>query len=125
MEEIDSHLQASEKKIKGPWKIIEDKAHAMYQHAQLLSAIGKHNEALSFYAEASKLLFASKNDPVWKSLFCSVGVQYASTLDYLGQFDKVGEVFRDILAVDPVGIHIGDYALYLHRRKRDFNQAQT
>jgi len=33
-------------------------------------------------------------------------------------------VFALVMEVHPTGIHIVDYALYLHRRKRDFDKAQ-
>jgi hypothetical protein len=125
MDEIDRYVKDSEAKIKGPWKIIEDKATAVYHHAQILVCVGRHSDALDFFADAMQALSKSKTTSVWRKLYCSVGVQYASALDYVGQYDKVGEVFKDIMVVDPVGDHIGDYALYLHRRKRDFDQAQV
>lgn len=125
MEEIDLALSNSEAKIKGPWRIIEDKAKAIYDHAQMLACVGKHTEALPLFAEAQKLLFASRSDPVWKRLYCSVCANHATVLDFLGQYDKAAEVYKAVMSEDPTGYHIGDYALFLHRRKRDFDQAQV
>lgn len=124
-EELERYLVASEGMIKGPWRTVEDKAKATYDHAQVLVCVGKHSEALPFFAEAQKLLYASRADPVWKRLFCSVCVNHATALDFLGQYDKAAEVFKVVMAEDPTGFHIGDYALFLHRRKRDFDQAQA
>lgn len=125
MEEIDQYLKDSEAKIKGDWRIVEDKAKAIYDHAQILTCVGKHSESLAYFAEAQKLLFASKSDPVWKRLYCSVCLNHATALDVVGQYDKENQIFKEVMAVDPTGIHIGDYALFLHRRRREFDQAQA
>jgi hypothetical protein len=125
MDEIEQLLSTSEAKIKGPWKAVEDKAKASYDHAQLLVCIGKHTDSLPYFADAQKYLYATRTDPVWKRLFCSVCTNHAMTLDYIGQYDKAAEVYKTVMAEDPTGVHIGDYALFLHRRKRDFDQAQA
>lgn len=125
MEEIEQVLLNSEAKIKGPWKAIEDKAKVVYDHAQLLTCVGKYEEALPYFADAQKYLYTSRTDLVWKRLFCSVCTSHAMALDYVGQYDKAAEVYKIVMAEDPTGYHIGDYALFLHRRKRDFDQAQA
>jgi hypothetical protein len=30
-----------------------------------------------------------------------------------------------LLELNPDGIHLGDYAIFLHKRKRDYNNAQS
>jgi len=46
-------------------------------------------------------------------------------LDYLSKYDKAEEVYTEILQLDPLGYYIGEFAIFLHRRKRDFDQAQS
>ena len=121
MDEIASYLAAAEKKMKDA---TADKPKLTYEYAQLLASVGKYDEALIYFREAYQLLTPNKHDYVWKSLYCSVGVQLATVLDYIGRYDDAGEVFKDIMEVEPKGFHIGDYALFLHRRKRDFDKAQ-
>ena len=65
-----------------------------------------------------------KTSEIWKSMYCSIGAKYASILDYQGKIDEANIIFEDIISVDPKGVHIGDYALFLHRRKRQFDQAE-
>ena len=125
MDEIDEYLKKSEAKIRGDWRIVEDKAKAIYDHAQMLVCVGKHLESLPYFEDAQKLLFASKLELVWKRLYCSVCLNHATALDFVGQYDKENQLFKELMSVDPIGFHIGDYALFLHRRRREFDQAQA
>lgn len=124
MEDIDKHLAQSAAQIKSANKKLEDRGNAIYQHAQLLVAVGRHEESLTHFEDAMQILTKFKSDFIWKRTFCSLGVQYATALDFLGNYDKASEVFKTIMEVDPQGFHIGDYALFLHRRKREFDRAQ-
>ena len=124
MEEINSYLDTSAVILVGSFTSAQEKGRSIYNHAQLLAAVGKYGEAVEYYEQSYTILKKFIPDPVYRQLFCSVGFQYATTLDYLGKYDKAGDVFALIMEVNPTGIHIGDYALYLHRRKREFDKAQ-
>lgn len=122
MEEIEEYLGNVERSIalaKDPVDIAKRK----YEYAQLLVSIGKYPESQRYYSEAYKILESLKKDFVWSGFFCSVGLQYANSLDYNGEYEAAGKIFSAIMSIDPIGFHIGDYALYLHRRKREFDKA--
>jgi tetratricopeptide (TPR) repeat protein len=132
MDDIDQYLEVARLKL----KILSgtDQTQAKYRYAQLCVSLGRHDDALPYLQEAFGELERAKGEEggaegaegewTWTRLYCSVGVQYASCLDYKAQYDDAGVVFGKIMAVDPVGYHLGDYALFLHRRKRDFERAQ-
>lgn len=124
MEEIAQYVEKSALSLQQPFRCWQDKAQAIYNHAQVLSSIGRCNDSLEHYEQSFNILKKSIPDQVYRRLFCLVGVQYATTLDCVGKYDKAGDVLALIVEVDPIGCHIGDYALYLHRRKRDFDKAQ-
>lgn len=124
MEDIENHVAESAARIKTANRKLEDRGNAMYQHAQLLVSVCRHEESLPFFEDAMKILSTYKSDFVWKRTFCSLGLQFATALDFLGNYDKAGEVFKVIVEFEPQGYHIGDYALFLHRRKREFDKAQ-
>lgn len=124
MEDIEKHLALSVANIKNANKRLEDRGSAIYHHAQMLVAIGRQEDSIPFFEDAMKILSKFESDYVWKRTFCSLGVQYATALDFLGKYDQAGEVFKIIVETDPQGSHIGDYALFLHRRKREFDKAQ-
>jgi tetratricopeptide (TPR) repeat protein len=125
MDEIVRYLDNAEKKMKASSSSPpEVKGKAAYEYAQILASVGKYDDACVTFAEAFKSLKTLNQNIVYKTLFCSVGVQYATVLDYLGKFEQAESVFKDIMAIEPTGVHIGDYALFLHRRKRDFERAQ-
>mmetsp|Transcript_298 Transcript_298/g.610 ORF Transcript_298/g.610 Transcript_298/m.610 type:complete len:124 (+) Transcript_298:165-536(+) len=122
MDDIDQYLSVACDNLKSLSGT--DKTQAAYRYGQLLVAIGRHEDALPHLQEAFEELGLLAKEWEWKSLYCSVGVQYATCLDYKAQYEKAGMVFGKIMEADPVGYHLGDYALFLHRRKRDFERAQ-
>ena len=124
MDELNQYISNSASKIDDVFADVQGKAQAIYNHAQVLASVGMYTEAVDFYEQSFNILKKSIPNPVYKTLICLVGFQYASSLDYLGKYDKAGDVFALIMEVDPTGCHLGDYALFLHRRKRDFDKAQ-
>jgi hypothetical protein len=49
-----------------------------YEYAQILTAVGKQQDALEYFREAFTGLYAVKDSSIWASYFCSVGAQYAA-----------------------------------------------
>ena len=100
-----------------------------YCKAQILVGCGRHNESLRFlqeaYGEASTVIKAGKEVFIWGGLYYSIGGLYAVTLDYLGQVETAETIFNEIIEYNPTGLYIGEYAVFLHRRKRDFEKAQS
>ncbi len=94
----------------------------LYQSGQWKIASGDYAGAVDDLMEAFHDAREYKNSLVWKRMFCSIGGALAGALDFLGR-DEAGPVLEEILAVEPDGFHIGDYAVYLHRRRKDFDKA--
>jgi len=125
MDEINAYLGAIEQTLSGTTQSpAEEFAKGNYEYAQLLAAVGRFDEALTYFRTAFILMESSKNSPIWQLMYCSIGLQYATILDYKGQINDAGDVFEELMRVDPRGIHIGDYALFLHRRKKRFDAAE-
>ena len=104
----------------------EDEAYfADYLEAQLSISMGD-------YAAAHKLLIDSYTDMqsfkdtyVWKDLYYSVTGLLATVLDYIGQIDEAEKKYDEVMILNPTGMYIGDYAIFLHRRKRQFDEANS
>ena len=95
--------------------------------AQLLVADNKHVESLSYFERAiSSLRIISKKKPnLWNDYYVRILGAYAMALDYLGKLDQAEAIYHECLQANPAGYFLGEYAVFLHRRKRDFVQAQA
>lgn len=125
-EDIENFLEEKRQRISDT-KTPEPEFQKKYEYAQLLVCIGSHLDSLIYFHEAFEEMKALSEDesPFWETVRNSCGAQYANTLDYLGQIEQAESVYKQLMAVDPTGIHIGDYALFLHRRVKDFDKAQS
>lgn len=130
MEEINAHIEKALQRLDETTASAssdDDKlevAHQQYEYAQLLIAVGKQKDATRYLQTAFEALDRVKREYQWRFLYCCVGRALASALDYLNDTKNAELAFRAIMEVDPVGVHIGDYALFLHRRKREFDKAE-
>lgn len=52
------------------------------------------------------------------------GALLAGTLDYFGKHEEAERLYIEILEINPTGDYICDYAIFLHRRKRNYDQAE-
>ena len=98
--------------------------------ARLLMAQGKFDEALQplqVAMDAARSLCASSAEGkfLWIGFLCDVGADLAATLDYLGDVPGAEGMYNELLGLRPNGVFLGDYAIFLHRRKRDFVQAEV
>jgi hypothetical protein len=94
------------------------------EYSQLLSAIGKTKESLNYAKMAWDRVQTVADDNLMVVIYNSSGALYASLLDYVNDVEKCGKVFEALNEHNPNGYHIGEYAYFLHRRKRDFDQAE-
>jgi hypothetical protein len=53
-----------------------------------------------------------------------VGALLAGTLDYFGKHEEAESLCIELLEANPSGDYFCDYAIFLHRRKRDYEQAE-
>ena len=95
--------------------------------AQLLVAQNQHVESLPFFTRALNGLrpLSKKKPNLWMDYFTRVLAAQALTLDFLGKIEEAEAAYFELLKVKPAGFFLGEYAVFLHRRKRDFVQAQA
>lgn len=108
---------------------------AQHRYAKLLCSIGMHKEALPYLQsawETAKRAIPLRNQEnlsetmeVYGLACYHVGVDFVILLDYLAlsaDCERVFEVLNNSRFAE--GPHLGDYAFFLHRRKRDFDRAE-
>jgi len=122
--------QAFDKLIQSLQQTITDETEEFRQDAmkaQLLMAQNQHVEALPVFERALITLrtVAKKKPNLWKDYLVRVLGAYAMALDFVGQLDTAEKIYHECLQVNPAGFYLGEYAVFLHRRKRDFVQAQA
>ena len=97
----------------------------LYQRAQLFQSQGLFLESLPVLVQAHEAVLHQKTEFVAEHLYYSISHLLANTLDYLGEHTKAEVIYLDLIHDNPQGNHICDYAVFLHRRKRDYDQAET
>ena len=98
----------------------------LYFSAQLLTFQGRHVESLPLFDVAfNEARNNFKDDFIWQNMYINIGTSYANTLDYLSMLEKAEEIFNELVTSNPTGQFLGDYAIFLHRRKKNFPQAQA
>ena len=148
---INDYLAKAQKEVKDNIELLQasmnienehDKkmeiAIARYHYAQLLSSLGMQRDSLIWYRQAwdsacnyiptlSMIMKDQVTAPmmVYSRVAYSIGVDYVIVLDYLSENAECDRVF-DFLnnSVFNEGPHLGDFAFYLHRRRRDFDNAE-
>lgn len=124
IEEYLTSLQKQVKEIKYTEKNPCIVAQKHYECAQMFLAVGRQKEALPYLELSWSTLQQYQRDDVYGGLYYHVGVTYAIALDFLGELMVCEHVFQDLTKYNPDGFHLGDYAYFLHRRKRDFDNAE-
>lgn len=95
-----------------------------YCKAQLLTAQGLFEDSLPCLKEAMDNIRPHRTDYVWERTYVAIGGLLANTLDYFGQYDESEAVYKELLLTNVNGEYISGYAIFLHKRKRDFDEAQ-
>lgn len=95
-----------------------------YQRAQLYLAQGLFEKSLSCLEDAMREIRSHRSEYVWRQLFLSIGGLLASHLDYFGKYDEAEAIYGELLNENPDGDYICDYAIFLHKRKKDYDMAQ-
>jgi tetratricopeptide (TPR) repeat protein len=117
-----------------PYKYIKDKLNErsdnLTEHetdvrsAQFLMSIGDFAKAAEYYEKAWSSLLPKKDNYVWERLVCRTGHAYAQLLDYLGRLDEAEAIYMEVMNIDPESQAVGDFAIFLHRRRRNFDLAE-
>lgn len=128
IDEFNKHILAMQTQIETRAAQDEDETpefYAEYMRAQLLCSCGMYREALPHLESGWSESKSFRDDFVWESICVNLGSLLASTLDYLGEVEKAQTVYEDLLRTNPTGPFIGEYAVFLHRRKRNFEMAES
>lgn len=134
MDEVDKYLADMEEKLKklasastSSSATAEDKlllCRKQYEFGQLLCSVSKYKEAYNYFNDAWFFLQMYRDDEVYATLYYNMSTQFATVLDCLGMHQQCEKVYEELNALNPNGWHLGDLAFYLHRRKRDYDQAE-
>ena len=95
-----------------------------YRIAQLLVSIAKNKDSLPYFEAALQDLRPERESFVWGDLYCNAVALYAVTLDSVNDIEKASAIFEEVCTYKPDGCHIGDYAMFLHKRKKDNKKAE-
>lgn len=123
LDEIEKHIEniviKSEKKKDDP------KFLSLYVKSQFMVSQGLFKESLSYLEKAWEIVQSYEDDFVYGHYYGKIGNFFASVLDYTGDVIKTEQIFCKLIENNSNGIFLGDYAVFLHRRKRDFTRAQS
>ena len=112
---------------------------AQHRYAKLLSSVGLQKDAVEYYQPAwdsAQRYIPTKNHleqgrsisvamEIYSRAAYGIGAEYVVVLDYLARIADCETVFNVLnKSCYFEGPHLGDYAFFLHRRKRDFDQAE-
>lgn len=95
-----------------------------YKYGKLLVSRGMYKQALIHLEKAMDLSKSVKANTIFQGVCIDIGTLLAQSYDYCGNIQKADEVYNELISSDANGNFIGDYAIFLHRRKRDFAKAQ-
>jgi tetratricopeptide (TPR) repeat protein len=95
-----------------------------YANGQLLIAQNNYNDAHGFLLKSFQKLRNEKNCSLWKRIYINCATALVQTLDLLGKYEEENEIFQELLTNFQNESYLGDYAIFLHRRKKDFNNAE-
>lgn len=95
------------------------------EFAQLLCSIGEYAEAKKLLTNAFQSFKIYQNTPLYTHYAYNCGVTYATVLEYLNEVDTCESVYLYLDNVKPQGYHLGEFAYFLHRRKKDFDRAEV
>ena len=95
-----------------------------YRKAQLLIAQGLFYDSLPLLHEAMVGIRPKRTEFIWERTYVSIGGLLANVLDYSGQFDEAEAVYAELLLTSVNGEYISGYAIFMHKRRKNFDEAQ-
>lgn len=118
--EILQHINFLEKSINS----LEEPSYVIdYRKAQLFQAQGCFEESLVCLQRAITDIEPFKSEFLWKTLYQSIGSLLANTLDYYGKYEEAESLYIKLIEKNPFGDYVADYAIFLHRRKKNYVEA--
>lgn len=97
------------------------------QHAELLVSQYRHGEALKLFESAIEGANVARLEApeVYSAFHENLLRLYAGALDTVGDIPAEEGVYNSLMDMYPDGQFLGEYAVFLHRRKRDFMKAEN
>ena len=119
MEEVDKKVSV----LKVDMSRQEPDFFRCYLTGQLYLSSGDYLIASEELKKAYKGIQSVKTDFIWQNVYYNLCGLLATTFDYLGQLEQADSCFAEAMSLDPCGFYIGEFAVFLHRRKRDYEAA--
>jgi len=98
-----------------------------YKYGKLSVSRGMYKQALNHLEQAKghyELCHLTKENKIFQGIYIDIRTLLAQSYDYCGNIMKADEIYNELINSEISGNYIGDYAVFLHRRKRDFAKAQ-
>lgn len=96
-----------------------------YLLAQLYFHLGDNIQALQLAHLAYESMQSMKSTFEWEGVYYNICGLLATLYDNLNDINQTEKYFKEVIHLNENGIYIGEYAFFLHRRKRDFINAKT
>lgn len=93
-----------------------------YKKAQMLIAIGEFADAVTKLERSLETI--DKADDCWKSMRYYVLGLLASAYDQLGNIDNAEKCYEEAIQLNPYGQYLGEYAIFLHRKKKKYERSE-
>lgn len=87
--------------------------------------LGRNVEALELFKSAHLKLkmLCDEDAQKWKYMYTEALRNYALALDSTNQLQLQEELYDELQKLTPAGLFLGDYAVWLHKRKKDYVKA--
>lgn len=95
-----------------------------YLTAEILISQGNYEEGVKLITDSLNEIQLSKHEYQYQRLYESLSSLLANTYDSLGLFEQAEKIYIELLQEIPTSMCMGEYAIFLHRRKRDFEKAE-
>jgi Tfp pilus assembly protein PilF len=96
-----------------------------YFAAQFLIIENKLDLAVNLLDSGTCSLRKHRADPTWRRLYLNCASLYAYTLDQVNNVEESDKIYNELVSFDPNEYYIGDYAVFLYRKKRQYDKAET
>ena len=97
-----------------------------YSKAQTYYSEGKYSDSLKLFKSTLSELrqLIKSNDGIWDRIYLNCASSYAHNLDLFNKIDEENEIYEELIRYSPTEFYIGEYAIFLHKRKKDYNNSE-
>lgn len=120
--DINDHTSKLSERIR---ELKEPHFYESFLLSQILIAEGNYVAALPLLDEAMAGVRKVKDQFEWARVYLAIGGTLSQTLDSLNLLERADSIYAEMLLACPTGMFIGEYAIFLQRKMRDFDRAQA